>query len=200
MYLYGASGHGKVVIDIAELLEIEITGIIDDNPSISNLLEYPVYLPEKFLPDFINCQECIISIGNNKIRKYISELHKLRISSALIHPAATVSKRTNIGFGTVIMGNSIINTGTVIGAHCIINTSASVDHDCIISDFAHISPNATITGGVTIGVGTQVGAGAVILPNLSIGTWSVIGAGSVVTKSVGDNEVIVGNPGKPINS
>lgn len=40
----GAGGHAKVVIEIAELLDFEIDGIYDDNPSVDNILDYKVNL------------------------------------------------------------------------------------------------------------------------------------------------------------
>ena len=43
MYLYGASGHAKVIIDILEANQIRIDGLIDDNPEINELLGYPVF-------------------------------------------------------------------------------------------------------------------------------------------------------------
>jgi acetyltransferase-like isoleucine patch superfamily enzyme len=46
--------------------------------------------------------------------------------------------------------------------------------------------------------GCWIGANAIILPGVSIGENSVVGAGSVVTKSVPDKVVAVGNPAKII--
>lgn len=36
MYLYGAGGHAKVIMDILKENSTELTGIIDDNPHIRN--------------------------------------------------------------------------------------------------------------------------------------------------------------------
>jgi len=80
----------------------------------------------------------------------------------------------------------------------IINTNASVDHDCKIHDFAHISPQVGLAGGVEIGEGTHIGIGACIIQNITIGKWATIGAGTVVLKNVPDYAVVVGNPGKII--
>ena len=44
MYLYGASGHTKVIIDILQANAQEIEGLIDDNPAVSHLLGYPVFM------------------------------------------------------------------------------------------------------------------------------------------------------------
>ena len=47
---------------------------------------------------------------------------------------------------------------------------------------------------VTIGDGCWIGGGVILLPGIHIGNGSVIGAGSVVTKSIPENCVAVGNP------
>lgn len=47
---------------------------------------------------------------------------------------------------------------------------------------------------VRINDGAWIGGGAIILPGMTIGKNSVIGAGSIVTHSIPDNCVAVGNP------
>ena len=42
MYLYGASGHAKVIIDILEASGEKIDGLVDDNPEVVQLQGYPV--------------------------------------------------------------------------------------------------------------------------------------------------------------
>jgi acetyltransferase EpsM len=197
MYLFGASGHARVIIEILEQCNVKIDGLIDDNTSILSLLDYPVQHPP--LIDIPADAGMIISIGDNLQRKQISKKYSFSYGKA-IHPSSVISSRVIIGEGTVIMGNAIINTGTEIGRHVIINTSASVDHDCRIGDFVHISPNATLCGGVTVREGTQVGAAAVIIPNISIGKWVTIGAGAVVICDIPDYSVVVGNPGRIIKT
>lgn len=193
MYLYGASGHAKVILEILELSGIKIHGLFDDNPLIKDIIGYPCFgtFTGKLNPE----DKWIISIGNNLQRKQISARYPFSYGIA-IHPSSVISSRVIIGEGTVIMGNAIINTGTEIGCHSIINTSASVDHDCKLGDFVHISPNATLCGGVTVGEGTHIGAGATVIPGISIGKWAVIGAGSVIIRDVPDFALVVGNPGK----
>ena len=45
-----------------------------------------------------------------------------------------------------------------------------------------------------------IGADVIILPNTKIGNNAIVGAGTVVTKDIPDNSVVVGNPGRVINS
>jgi acetyltransferase EpsM len=196
MYLYGASGHAKVIIEILENIGVNINGLFDDNLEINSLLGYPVL--GAYQSDLQLEEPLIISIGNNILRKKICELYNFKSGTAF-HQTARISSRASIEHGTVIMGNSIINSQTKIGKHVIINTSSSIDHDCIIGDYVHISPNATLCGGVLIGEGVHVGAGAVIIPGVCIGKWSTVGAGSVVIKDIPEYATVVGNPGKIIS-
>lgn len=63
MYLYGASGHAKVIIDIIKAQGGVVEGLVDDNPNLKELNGTPV------LHDATGLSPFIISIGNCKIRK-----------------------------------------------------------------------------------------------------------------------------------
>lgn len=191
MYLYGASGHAKVIMDILKANGINIDGLVDDNPALNELLGYPVYHQQYDLSPMI------VSIGNNAIRKKIVENLSVEFGQA-IYPTAVVSSTAIIEEGTVVMQGAIIQACTIIGKHCIINTGASVDHECVIEDYVHISPHATLCGNVHVGEGSWVAAGTIVLPGVKIGKWSVIGAGSVVAKDVPDGVLAVGNRCKVI--
>ena len=197
MYLYGASGHAKVIIEILENSNKTVKGIFDDNENIEQLLDYKVAPFSSGLNPLAD--QLIISIGNNSIRKKISSSIDVNYGTA-VHPFTKISGRSKVGAGTVIMAGVVINADATIGKHCIINTNASVDHDCIIGDFVHISPNVALCGNVTVGEGTHIGAGTVIIPGVLIGKWCNIGAGSVVIKDVPDFTTAVGNPSRIIKS
>jgi sugar O-acyltransferase (sialic acid O-acetyltransferase NeuD family) len=189
-YIYGASGHGKVILDCMLANGEKIDGFIDDDPNKIDFMDLPV-----FSLSMINLEGAliIVGIGRSQIRKFIVE--KLNAQFGIvIHPSATISRGSIIGKGSVVMAQSVINVGSQIGEHCIINTKASVDHDCNIGDYVHISPGATICGNVSIGSQTWVGAGATIIQNIKIGSNVLIGAGSVIVKDIPDNSFVVGNP------
>lgn len=194
-YLYGASGHCKVIIDILKNNNINLKAIFDDKPKEDQIADIPVIKASKIKD--INSGQIIISIGDNKIRKQIAAKITLPFFSA-IHPTAVVSENSKIDIGTVVMPVAVINFGAVIGKHCIINTGAVVEHDCKISDYVHISPKAALAGNVTVGEGTHIGIGASIIQGINIGAGVTIGAGAVVINDVPDYAVVVGNPGNII--
>jgi maltose O-acetyltransferase len=53
---------------------------------------------------------------------------------------------------------------------------------------------------VKIGKDVWIGGGAIILPGVTIDDGAVIGAGSVVTRDVGANQIVMGNPARARDS
>ncbi len=187
MYLYGASGHGKVIKDILASQGVQVDGFIDDNLDINELSGLPV------LHSTENIDQVIVSVGYNSTRKKIVEKLSCDFSLPAIHASAILSESACVERGTVVMAGVIVNADAKIGKHCIVNTGASVDHDCVLEDYVHVSPHATLCGNVHIGEGSWIGAGATVIQGIKIGRWCVVGAGSVVTKDVPDGYLAVGN-------
>lgn len=78
----------------------------------------------------------------------------------------------------------VIGKGAVIGKNCVIyqNVTIGQEHNALPK----------------IGDNVQIYAGAILIGDITIGNNVMIGAGSVVTKSIPDNAVVVGNPAKII--
>lgn len=196
MIVIGGSGHAKVIVDILMLNGVEVERIVDANPRFEEIFGIQVeQMADKTgLPPAV---PTVIAIGSNRVRKRIAHEHAANYGSA-VHPAATVSRFSTLGAGTVVMANAVVNPDVIIGRHCIVNTAAVVDHDCVLEDFVHISPKAVLPGKVTVREGAHIGAGAALLPGISVGKWATVGAGAVVVRDVPDYAVVVGNPAKPI--
>lgn len=190
VYLYGASGHAKVVKDIARLTGVSVPCMIDDNEDVHMLDGVSVVHSSEGLSPMI------VTIGDCQIRRRVVEKLGSREYLTLVHPRAILAETVSLGRGTVVMAGAIINPCATVGNHCIINTGASVDHDCVIHDFVHIAPHCTLCGNVEVGEGTWVGAGTTVIQGVRIGKNCFIGAGSVVLNDVPDNAVVVGVPAK----
>ena len=193
-YLFGASGHGKVIKDTLNANGVKVEAFIDDNPNVNECGGRPVRHSAE------GCSPVIVSIGVNRIRKIIVE--RLRANNSAIefataiHPSAVISPSAKIGEGTVVMAGAVINADAVIGNHCIVNTGATVDHDCMVEDYCHVAPGVHISGGTHVGEGTWIGVGSSVIQCLNIGKNCMIGAGSVVVKDIPDNVMAFGCPAK----
>lgn len=195
IYIYGASGHGKVIAEIAKAAGYTVAAFVDDDEAKSEFCDLPCIRPSQMakLP-------VAIAIGSNKTRKAVFE--KLKKEGfeipTLVHTNATVSSRALINEATVVMPNAVINADAVIGTGCIINTGVVIEHDCTIGDFAHISPNAALAGGVSVGEMSHIGIGANVIQLIKIGKECIIGAGAAVTSDISDNTIAVGVPARVI--
>lgn len=192
VYLYGASGHAKVVMDIVKKARIEVPCLIDDNQRVNELAGLPVIHSAESLSPII------VTIGDCQIRRKIVDKLGKREYLTITHPNAIIADSARMGYGTVVMAGAIINPYAVVGDHCIINTGASLDHDVQVGNFCHIAPHSTLCGGVTVGEGTWIGAGTTIIQGIHIGKNCFIGAGSVVVKDIPDNSMSYGNPARVV--
>lgn len=206
IYVIGASGHAKVVIDILRCMkkngniDFDDVYLLDDNEKIigSNVMGC------KVIGKVSDCEKYkegrfIIAIGNNKIRRKIACLYELNYIIAK-HPSAVIAADVEIQRGTVLMAGAVVNSGSKIGRHCIINTGATVDHDSIIEDYVHISPGVHMGGTVHIGQASWIGVGSSIINNIKIGQECIVGAGTVVIRNIKNECKVVGNPARMITN
>lgn len=194
LIIIGASGHGKVVADIAVLSGYKDIAFLDDDESIKNCAGWPVIGKSMDAPQ----GDVFVAVGNAKARKKLIKFYGNAKQPVLIHPSAVIAKDVEIGKGSVVMAGAVINPGAKVGRGTIINTCSSVDHDCVIEDYVHVSVGAHLSGTVVIGEGTWVGAGATVSNNIRICGCCMIGAGAVVIKDIDRPGTYVGVPAKEI--
>jgi len=198
--ILGASGHGKVVADCAELCGWQSVVFFDDAWQSREVNgHWPVRGDtQALLANLSQFDGVLVAIGNNRIRQ--DKLHQLLDAGAkvvsVVHPQAIVSRYALIGVGSVVFAGAVINVDASIGAGTIINTGASVDHDCVLGSAVHVSPGACLAGGVSVGDRGWVGIGASMRQLVCIGSDVVVGAGAVVVKDVPAGVTVVGNPAR----
>ena len=194
IYIYGASGHGLVVADVAKSCGYEDIVFLDDDKSKGFLTFDDIKENRDYHIAF--------GIGNNQIREKLYK--KVRENGfaipTLIHPSSIISSSARIEEGTVVMPNVVVNAKAYIGKCVILNSSCVVEHECMIGDFVHISPKVAIAGDVRIGDFTHIGIGSSVIQCLEIGKNSIIGSGSVVVKNIRDFKKAYGNPCKEIGN
>jgi acetyltransferase EpsM len=205
LLLWGASGHGKVVLDVAKAMgAFDTISFIDDacyDPGREfcgcRVSEAPRYLDS--LGGAVRSQY-LVSIGQNVTRAkcFGRALDYGLLPATLIHPSAIVSESARIADGTVVMPRVVINADAQIGRNCIINTAAVVEHDCRIGDHVHLSPGVLLGGNVIVHSFAHVGIGAIALPGAEIGEGAIVGAGAVVLDSVPPGATVVGVPARAL--
>ena len=191
IYIYGSSGHGLVVADIASACGYNDIIFVDDGEN--DFLPFEEIKLKNNIP-------IALAIGANDTRKLLFEkvLDFNFNLVTLIHPSSIISPSVSIGLATVVMPNVVINAGSKIGKAVILNSSCLIEHENTIRDFAHISPKVALAGNVYIGESSHIGIGASVIQGISINENCIIGAGSVVVKNISNNKLAYGNPCKII--
>lgn len=135
---------------------------------------------------------CSFSIGDNSS---INSYTYLVVSSQNKRKARLIiGNNTYIGeFNNIrVAGGEII-----IGDNCLISqhiTMISSNHEYSIHESINKQKWNTFNNFIHIKDGVWVGANVVILPGITINEGAIIGAGSIVTKDVPQNAIVVGNP------
>jgi len=190
--LIGGGGHCKSCIDVIEQEDnYQIVGILDLPEMLGKeILGYKIIGTDDDLPKFLKTvNNYLVTIGQIKSpAKRIALWQIVKKSGAtlpvIVSPHAYVAKSSNIGEGTIIMHQAIVNSEARIGVNCIVNSNALIEHETSIGDFCHISTGAIVNGQTKIGNRCFIGSNATISNNVCIVDDSIISAGSIVLKDI----------------
>jgi acetyltransferase-like isoleucine patch superfamily enzyme len=121
-----------------------------------------------------------------------------------------VREGVEIGRGSLIGTNVVIDGNCKIGSGVSIQTGAYICSNSIIGDFVFLGPYCVLTNdkyvaqrevelkGPIIESGASVGANAVIMAGVRIGEGAVIGAQALVTKDVPGRKIFFGVPAREV--
>lgn len=206
LVIIGGGGHANVIIDILRQQGIfKIVGVVEQKKRVGQYhSDIPIIGDDSQLESLFRqgLHNAAVAIGDNSLRaRLYNNLKAIGFNLInMIHSSAVISPSVRISAGSVIMPGAVLNTNCLIQENVIINTKASLDHDCVVMNHCHIAPGCTLTGRVSIGEGTFIGAGATVIPDVSIGAWSIIGAGSVVVSDIPNHVVAYGIPARIIRN
>jgi methionyl-tRNA formyltransferase len=204
IFLIGAGGHGKVVLDALFLSGVRPSQIRlrDDARMLQGLEVMDCTVETPAMSGAMAGARFHLAIGRTEDRQRLfAQLTAMGAKPLTVtHPRAVVSPFATIGQGTFIAAQAVIAASARVGDSVIINHGAVVDHDCTVGSYTHIAPGATLGGAVQVGSGVMVGAGAAVLPGIVIGDNAVIGAGAVVTKNVAAGETQTGVPARRVSA
>lgn len=207
IYIVGASGFGREVEHLIRAINNteatwRVAGFIDDAPSDENR-ELVRQLGHEVIGDLdvllsFQPSHYVIGIGTGTVRRHIDA----RLTAAgwtaatLIHPDTSLGYDVTFGPGSIVCAGVRATTNISCGRHVHLNLNATVGHDSSVQDYVTVNPLVAISGGVSLGESSTLGAGSTVLQYLSVGRESTVGAGAVVVRDVGDGVTVKGIPAK----
>lgn len=207
--ILGGEGNGGVVAACIHDMNVrlnnhdfEVMGFLNDFMEKGETIQtFPVLGKTSEVSLFIEDKDvmfvyAIHPVGHGSLR--INLFNKINIPedrlATIIHPHAFIGIDSTIEAGAFIMANSYIGPGAVIKKCALVMANTVIGHNTEVGEYCHISAGAVVSSYVKIGTASDVALNATVLDKTQIGDHAVVGAGAMITKSIGDNEVVVGNP------
>ena len=122
-----------------------------------------------------------------------------------IMPHCKIGKNCNLG------QNVVVSPGVVLGNNVKVQNNVSIYTGVLCEDDVFLGPSMVFTNVINprsavnrknqyaqtiVKKGATIGANATIVCGIELGTFAFVGAGSVVTKSVADYALVIGNPAR----
>jgi acetyltransferase-like isoleucine patch superfamily enzyme len=131
---------------------------------------------------------------------------------AIIGDQTQIRERTVVGAGTVVGRGSTVDFDARVGARVSIQTGVYVTAGTIVEDDVFLGPGVVTTNdhtmsrhprgealqGPVLRRACRIGGGAVLVPGVEIGVEAFVAAGAVVTRDVGEREVVIGVPARVV--
>ncbi len=146
---------------------------------------------------------------SNHIRPFTIIYEKVELfDSVETGTNVVIREHSEIGSGSIIGSGTIVDGGVTIGKNARIQSNNFIPPKIKIGDNVFLGPGVRFANdtypvssrltGTDVKNGVIIGIAAVILPGIVIGEKSVIAAGSLVTKSVPKNAVMMGAPARQV--
>jgi sugar O-acyltransferase (sialic acid O-acetyltransferase NeuD family) len=206
-------GRGTAIVIADQIIDaherfgvkIEVLGLALDDLSGGDMISgYPI---------LCGTRDVMTKFGKHKDVKFIYSLYRPDIMeerSALlysykipperyinfIHPTVMVAPSAKMGYGNVILANTVINSNFILGNFNTINSLCLLGHDSRIGSNNYFAAEIGLGSGVLLGNKNFIGLNSTIRNGIKIGDSCIVAMASNVVKDVHDKSIVMGNPAK----
>jgi acetyltransferase-like isoleucine patch superfamily enzyme len=191
---------------------------IGDNVTIQDNVvigKQPARAKNSILPEAGNLPPTIIGTGCTIGTSSIIYANAILSKDVFVADLATIRERVSVGEQTIVGRGVSIENDCVVGNRCKLETNCYITAYSELGDNVFIAPCVVTTNdnymarskdrfdkfkGIIVKDGGRIGANSTILPGKVIHEDGTVAAGSVVTKDVDRESLVVGAPAKKLRS
>lgn len=205
IYVLGIGIASMVYLEHAEACGYKIAGLYHYNEDRTG----EVICGHKIIGSFgdmftagVKGKNFLLTQGTMSLRKELTEkiLAGGGIIPTIIHPLASISKYSEIGDGCLVGPYTVVQAQCKISNGVIVRDQVLICHGTTIDDYVFVGPKSLVGAMLHVREQAFIGQGSILISSKAteIGKNVLVGAGSLVTKPVPDNVVVVGSPARVI--
>lgn len=201
--IIGAGGFGLEALQYARDANAQgwpyrVAGFIDDTVTVGTEVDAGLLVMGTSYDKALMAGQVIIAVGDPNGRAALAA--RVHASGGrlvtLVHPTAYVAPSATLGAGSLLCPFTLVGVRAVVGQNVAMNAYASVGHESSAGDHSVLSPYTAMLGRTRLGECCYVATHGTVAPGVSVGRGSKVSAGSVVMRDADPGSMLVGNPAK----
>ncbi|GAA1954066.1 acetyltransferase [Microbacterium deminutum] len=202
LLLIGASGLAREVLAAGVT---GVVGILDDNVELHETEISGVPILGSIVDAVKRDESLLVCVGPSVGRRHIvRRLRKFGIAderyATYVARSARIGATSDVGVGTIVLDGTVVTADAAIGRHVVIMPNCTITHDDVLEDFSTLAAGVSLGGAVRIRESAYIGMNASVRQGLTIGMESTIGMGAVVLQDVPEEQTWAGVPARELGT
>jgi sugar O-acyltransferase (sialic acid O-acetyltransferase NeuD family) len=204
LVLLAASGLAREVLAALEdRSELEVRGILDDAPNLqaSAVGASQVVGTLDQVGEHGDAQLLVCAGSGRSRAAIVARLRHLGIDddryATVVHPTAVVPRTCRVGQGSILLAGTVLTGDVMVGQHVVAMPHVTLTHDDRVEDFVTLCAGVSLGGSVHVDAWAYLGMNSSVREHTTVGAGSVLGMGSVLLRDLPDGETWVGVPAAP---
>ena len=206
--IYGAGGLGREVLELARIVQErenrwEKIFFCDDVVADGEFVDgAPSYTFETIKKEYANTEiEFAVGVGEPFVRKALREKIEnagYELCLPIIHPNTQIASNCTLDRGVLIQTYSYVSVGAHVKKNAYLQDYTTMGHDAVFGQDSIISHGSSLMGCSEVGDCTYMAINVSMRDHVKIGSGVIVGMGTLITKDIPDDIVVVGQPARKL--
>lgn len=204
LILVAASGLALEAAEAARAAGVEVRGCVDDDEQRWGTLAGG-WLPVLGGLDVLSASPdaaVVLCAGRGQARErlagQVEELVGADRYGCVIHPGVAVPDSCHVGPGSILLAGTVLTASVRVGRHVVAMPHVTLTHDDLVEDFATLCAGVTLGGFVEVGRAAYLGMSSSVRERLTVGAGSTLGMGAVLLHDLPPDQTWAGVPARPV--